>query len=108
MSTLRWFGLLAAGMQMFACGHAIGQARPADDDGYRISVGPAFERDLRSKSASSGAALSIEKTLIDEWLEVESRRYAVECGGTKRNGDRFPIQETVHALSIGRTHGRLR
>ncbi|HEY8068391.1 MAG TPA: hypothetical protein VIF38_05810 [Burkholderiales bacterium] len=70
-------------MQMFACGHAIGQARPADDDGYRISVGPAFERDLRSKSASSGAALSIEKTLIDEWLEVEAGVTRLNAAGRR-------------------------
>lgn len=89
MNSLAWFGLSIAGVLAFASGSAIGQERLGEEGGYRISVGPAFERDFKSKSTSYGAALSVEKTLIEEWLEVEVGVARLNAAGRREMGIDF-------------------
>ena len=83
MNSPTWVGLSIASALAFASGIAIGQEKFSEEGGYRISVGPAFERDLKNKSTSYGASLSVEKTLIDEWLEVEAGVARLNAAGRR-------------------------
>jgi hypothetical protein len=74
------------GVLGFISGQAIGQERPGEDEGYRISVGPAAERDLKNKSTSYGASLAVEKTVIDEWLELEVGVTRLNTAGRREVG----------------------
>jgi hypothetical protein len=89
MQSLTRFGLSIAGVMALVSGSAIAQEKFSEESGYRISVGPAFERDLKSKSTSYGAALSVEKTLIDEWLEVEVGVERLNAAGRREMGADF-------------------
>ena len=47
------------------------QERTIEDKAPVIEIGPAAERDLKQKTSAYGVSIAIEKTAIEEWLELE-------------------------------------
>lgn len=54
-----------------AAGGALAQERSAEDQSPVFEIGPAAERDLKKKSTAYGVTVAVEKTVVDEWLELE-------------------------------------
>jgi len=52
-------------------GYAASGNDAADDDSYVWGLGPALERDLKNKTTKSGAALTVERAVVENWLEIE-------------------------------------
>jgi hypothetical protein len=75
-------------------GHAFGQDNDADE-GYspEVEVGPAFDRDIKSKSAAYGASLGGELTVIQQWLELEADMMQLAGAGRRELGFEFLLKK---------------
>lgn len=66
---------------------ALGEDGAGEHDGSVFKVGPALERNLRSKSTSYGAAIAIERTIVEDRLELELGLTRLDTNGRELGFD---------------------
>lgn len=71
---------------VFVPGYAMSGEGAAEDDSYVFGVGPAGERDLGTKATSFGVELTVEKTVIENWLEIEIGVTRLNTAGRREMG----------------------
>jgi hypothetical protein len=64
------------------CGHALG-AEPTAAEGPILEVGPATEKDVKSRTSRYGATVAVEVTPIEHWLEIEYGLTALSGAGRR-------------------------
>jgi len=63
------------------------QAHPDHDKGsIHLEMGPASERELKTKSTSYGATIAIAKPVLDDWLEIELGLTQLVSSGRRQTG----------------------
>jgi hypothetical protein len=58
-----------------------------------LEIGPAFDRDVRSRTATYGASLGAEATVIQQWLELEADVTRLAGAGRTELGFEFLLKK---------------